>query len=188
MTDGLRSMTHAAAVHPRMPAAAPVLVTTKAFTALAPTVNADPALKPNQPNQSRPAPRTTMGMLWGSMESEPKPMRRPKITAAARAATPVLMCTTLPPAKSSAPIASIQPPPPDPVGHGSVDQSDPKHGEQHVGLELHALGEGARNEGGGDDGEHALKDHEGLMGDVVRVGPGLGGADVVEAHEFKAAE
>ena len=111
MTEGLPSSIQAMAVQPSIPAAAAVLVTTKALTALPSAERADPALKPNQPNQSRPAPSTTIGTLCGSMGSEPKPSRFPKMSAAASAATPELMCTTFPPAKSRAPSSPIQPPP-----------------------------------------------------------------------------
>ena len=94
----------------RAAAAAAVLVTTKALAARPPAARALPALKPNQPNQSRAAPSTTYVTSWGSMGSRPKPMRRPKRRAATRAATPELMCTTVPPAKSSAPSSRSQPP------------------------------------------------------------------------------
>ena len=89
-------------------AAAAVLVTMKAFAArpLAPT--ADPALKPNQPNHRRPAPRTVIGTSCGSIGS-PFTARRPISSATTRAETPELMWTTVPPAKSSAPSLNSQP-------------------------------------------------------------------------------
>src|ERR1700682_2768223 len=58
-------------IHVKAPMAAAVLVTRKALVARAPAVRALPALKPNQPNQSRAAPRTTMGVAWGSIFSWP---------------------------------------------------------------------------------------------------------------------
>ena len=53
--------------HVKAPAAADVLVTSRAEAAKPFAAKADPALNPNQPNQSRPAPIMAMGMLWGSM-------------------------------------------------------------------------------------------------------------------------
>ena len=53
-------------------AAAATLVTVKALAARPPAVSADPALKPNQPNHSRPAPSTTIGTSCGSV---PEPLR-----------------------------------------------------------------------------------------------------------------
>jgi len=73
-------------------AAAEMLVVTNALAANPPEVRALPALKPNQPNQSSPAPSATMGILWGSIGSLPrKPLRGPSKLAKARAETPALM-------------------------------------------------------------------------------------------------
>src|SRR6478735_3348907 len=77
-----------------------------------PAVSADPALNPNQPTQSRPAPTSTRGRLCGlecSIFGQPE--LRPRTSARARAAAPAFMCTAVPPAKSMAlmPLA-IQPP------------------------------------------------------------------------------
>jgi len=83
-------------------AAAAVLVTMKAFAARPLAATADPALKPNQPNHRRPAPRTVIGTSCGSIAS-PLTARRPISRATTRADTPELMWTTVPPAKSSAP-------------------------------------------------------------------------------------
>src|SRR6185295_17183228 len=89
-------------------AAAAVLVTTKALAARPPAETAEPALKPNQPNHSRPAPRTVIGTSCGSMLS-PLTTRRPMRMATISAETPELMWTTVPPAKSSAPSLNSQP-------------------------------------------------------------------------------
>ena len=91
-----------------MAAAAAVLVTTNALAARPPAVSAEPALKPNQPNHSRPAPRTVIGTSCGSMLS-PFIARLPMRIATIRADTPELMWTTVPPAKSSAPSLNSQP-------------------------------------------------------------------------------
>ena len=53
----------------------------------------------------------TKGRLCGRMASLPKPLRLPSTRIRARAAAPALMCTAVPPAKSSAPSRlTIQPP------------------------------------------------------------------------------
>ena len=72
---------------------------------------ADPALKPNQPNHKRPAPSITSGRLCGRIGIFPNPTRFPNTRANAKPAAPALMCTAVPPAKSSAPRSfAIQPP------------------------------------------------------------------------------
>ena len=54
-------------IRPQVAAAVAVAtwVTTKALAAEPLAATALPALKPNQPNQSRPVPRTAKGRLWG---------------------------------------------------------------------------------------------------------------------------
>ena len=89
-------------------AAAAVLVTRNAFAARPFAASAEPALKPNQPNHSRPAPRTVIGMSWGSRPS-PFTTRLPMRSATTRAETPDEMWTTVPPAKSRAPSLNSQP-------------------------------------------------------------------------------
>jgi len=59
---------------------------------------------------SSPAPIMAMGMLCGSITYDPKPTLLPITRAMARAEKPELMCTTVPPAKSRAPIRASQPP------------------------------------------------------------------------------
>ena len=82
------------------------------------TITSLPALKPNQPNQRMAAPRTTIGMLCGSIGTLPYPSLLPRTMAPANAENPEEMCTTVPPAKSSANEASSisglrsSPPPP----------------------------------------------------------------------------
>ena len=84
-----------------------------AVAASEPADKALPALKPNQPNQSMPAPRSTSGMLCGRILSDLKPSRFPSTSARAKAAAPELISTTVPPAKSRAPnLSIIQPPSP----------------------------------------------------------------------------
>src|SRR5262245_50384537 len=52
-------------------AAGASIVVTNARPAIGLAARALPALKPNHPNQSRPAPSKTVGMLWGRIEAWP---------------------------------------------------------------------------------------------------------------------
>src|ERR1700722_14285755 len=63
---------------------------------------ADPALNPNQPNHSNPAPSITNGRLCGRNSVVGQPLRLPSTSASARPATPELIWTAVPPAKSIA--------------------------------------------------------------------------------------
>ena len=71
-------------------------------------MSAEPALNPNQPNHSSPAPSMVIGMSWGSMRS-PFTARRPMSRATTSADTPDEAWTTVPPAKSRAPSLNSQP-------------------------------------------------------------------------------
>src|SRR5947209_10700656 len=91
--------------------AAAVVVLTNALAARPFAASALPALKPNQPNHSSAQPSTTIGMSCGSTSSPRRcVMRLPRTQAATSAETPDEMCTTVPPAKSSAPSLPSQPP------------------------------------------------------------------------------
>src|SRR5512134_1515246 len=109
-TVGFPRWIHSANTHESVAIAAAVWVLTNALVDRPPAARALPALKPNHPNQRMAAPRTVMGRLWGAMLSMPNPFRFPTTSAAARALTPEVMWTTVPPAKSSAPRFRIQPP------------------------------------------------------------------------------
>ena len=92
-------------------AAEAVIVVTNALLATAPAASADPALNPNQPNHSSPAPSRTAGRLCGRIGSRGHPRRLPSTSASASADAPELISTAVPPAKSSAPsVLAIQPP------------------------------------------------------------------------------
>ena len=110
-TVGLPVLIHSVSIQPSVAAAAAKLVSTKALVASPLAARALPALKPNQPTQSRAAPITVNGRLCGGIGS-PVAWRRPMTSADASAETPEVMCTTVPPAKSSAPSPRSQPPPP----------------------------------------------------------------------------
>src|SRR5208337_5609293 len=62
-------VSHSAAAQPRAAAAAPKCVATKALEARLPAASALPALKPNQPTQSRQAPIKLNTTLWGGIGS-----------------------------------------------------------------------------------------------------------------------
>src|SRR2546422_268844 len=98
--------------HVSTAAAAALFVFTNASAAVPFAASADPALKPNQPNHSRPAPIRTSATLGGDSGMRRKTPRGPRNHAATGADTPALTCTTVPPAKSSAPIFCSQPPAP----------------------------------------------------------------------------
>src|SRR3989454_6885794 len=64
-TVGLPRVSHSVNIQPSAAAAAPVFVAVNALTASPLASSALPALKPNQPNHSRPAPITVIGRLCG---------------------------------------------------------------------------------------------------------------------------
>jgi hypothetical protein len=110
-TEGLPWRSHSMPIQASAPAAADMWVTSIAMLALPLAASADPPLKPNQPTHNMPAPATVSVRLWGGSAWVPKPLRGPSTRAATRAATPAVMWTTVPPAKSSKPICISQPPP-----------------------------------------------------------------------------
>jgi hypothetical protein len=80
------------------------------MAAESPAASAEPPLKAYQPAQSRPAPSSVSGTLCG-LRSWPNIADLPSTIATASAAAPALMCTAVPPAKSTAPsVLAIQPP------------------------------------------------------------------------------
>ena len=104
-------------------------------------------------------------------ETDPLPISR----ARTRAETPELVCTTIPPAKSSAP-RSLQPAAhsPDPVSERIVHEGRPENRESEKRRKFDALGICPDDERRRDDRKHALKDHEGIVRDRRRViGVGL---------------
>src|SRR3990170_3767279 len=109
---------------PTMAAAAATCVFASAVAASPPAVRADPALKPNHPNHRIAAPMMTIGTLWGTKASFPYPLRRPSTMMAASAATPAFTWTTVPPAKSTAPIRPSQPPPHTQWARGAYTRTD----------------------------------------------------------------
>src|SRR5574342_212061 len=66
-TVGLPRELHSVIIQPSDAAAAAVLVVVKAWAARPWAPSAPPALNPTQPNQSRLAPMTVNGRLWGGI-------------------------------------------------------------------------------------------------------------------------
>src|ERR1700752_1997689 len=66
-TVGLPRIDHPVNIQPSAAAAAAVFVARNALAARPLASSALPALKPNQPTQSRAAPMTVSGRLWGCM-------------------------------------------------------------------------------------------------------------------------
>src|SRR5262245_5299929 len=82
------------------PAAPAANVEAKAVAAIPSAARAEPALKPNHPNQSRPAPSKVNGTLCGTKATRPNSRRGPIIRDAISAEVPALTCKTVPTAKS----------------------------------------------------------------------------------------
>src|SRR5262245_9974765 len=106
------ALIHSTMIQPSSAAAVATWVLTNATAVTLSAVSSEPALKPNHPNHSRPAPSATNGTLCGLKPSLGQPTRLPSTRASARAAEPALMCTAVPPAKSSAcSLVKMKPPP-----------------------------------------------------------------------------
>ena len=106
-----------------------------------------PALNPNQPNQSRPAPSSTNGTLCGISADDLKSWRLPDdqrgdqrrdagVDVHDGAAGEVERAHLGEPAAA-----------PDPVGDRAVDDDRPQRDEEHVGRKAHALDDRARRSG-----------------------------------------
>src|SRR5665213_1669520 len=108
---GLPCLRHSMNIQTRAPDAPASCVFTKARAACPLAAKAEPPLKPSQPTQSRPAPIIDKVKLCGIIGSCGKPMRLPTIKQATSPATPELISTTEPPAKSRKPILARKPPP-----------------------------------------------------------------------------
>src|SRR5262245_5714159 len=109
---GLPVLNHSATIQPSAAKEAAVCVAMNALDARPFAPRADPALKPNQPTHGIAAPITAKGRLCGAIGTLPNPTRLPIIRTATKAETPALMRTTVPPAKSKAPMLRKNPPTP----------------------------------------------------------------------------
>src|SRR6202171_175588 len=92
---------HSAPPQPTTAAAAAKCVATNALVARPPAPSALPALNPNHPTHRRHAPMKLSTMLCGAMGSLGYPIRLPRYSVHTNAETPEVICTTVPPAKSS---------------------------------------------------------------------------------------
>src|SRR6201985_382431 len=88
---------HSTSIQVKPATAVAICVTSMAMPACIPAVTAEPALKPNQPNHNSAAPMKVSTMLCAG----PVSTRLPSMMAHISPATPALICTTVPPAKSS---------------------------------------------------------------------------------------
>ena len=128
------------------------------------TFSSLPALKPYQPNHSRPVPRATSGMLWGPLSIDLTLAHKQNGRQGGETGDGVDRGAAR--EVEHAP-AREQPVAPDHVGEREIHEEHPQGEEDHVGPELDAVGEGAGDEGGGDDGEHHLVDEQQQHGDAV---------------------
>src|SRR5215831_11396584 len=96
-TVGLPLSDHSTSIQVKPAVAVAICVTSMAMPACMPADTAEPALKPNQPTQSSAAPMKVSTMLCAG----PVSLRGPSMMAHINPATPALICTTVPPAKSS---------------------------------------------------------------------------------------
>ncbi len=110
-TLGLPRNSHSMNIQVNAAVAVAICVTAIAMPARPPEATAEPALKPNQPTHSSEAPIRLRIRLCGAMLSTPYPFRLPTTRQATRPATPALMWTTVPPAKSRTPAPPRKPPP-----------------------------------------------------------------------------
>src|SRR3954462_14032274 len=108
--EGLPLKIHSANIHDSAAADVATNELIKAIGAPPVASRLEPALKPNQPTHSSEAPIMVMTSECGDISSLPKPTRLPTQIAPTRPAMPALMCTTVPPAKSIAPLRNKNPP------------------------------------------------------------------------------
>src|SRR5688572_32903033 len=102
-SDGLPLIAHSANIHDTAAAAVATKVFIMASAAPPLASRLEPALKPNQPTQSRQAPMNVIIRECGGIRSLPCPTRLPTSNAPTSPAMPALICTTVPPANSIAP-------------------------------------------------------------------------------------
>src|SRR5215831_2407869 len=110
ITEGFFPRNTSKNIHDNPADAAAVLVVANAETAKGLAAPAEPALKPNQPNHNSPVPIRTYGILAGGISlCSMCTFLRLSTNTPANAAHPAEICTTVPPAKSRAPIFARKP-------------------------------------------------------------------------------
>src|ERR1700732_5269905 len=92
---------HSATLHANAALAAAKCVATNALDANPFEASALPALNPNHPTHNKQAPIKLSTRLCGGIGCFGKPVLRPRYNAHTSAEAPELMCTTVPPEKSS---------------------------------------------------------------------------------------
>src|SRR6186713_3154228 len=109
-TEGFFPLITSKNIQVRPADAAAVVVVPNALTAKEVAPTAEPALKPNQPNHNSPVPINTYGTFAGGISLfSTCDFLLFKTMAPANAAQPAVICTTVPPAKSQAPILARNP-------------------------------------------------------------------------------
>ena len=103
-TEACFFVKYSRAPHVNDPTAVASVVVMKALAAIESAPRAEPALKPYHPTQSIPVPTMQRTVLCGCIISRPKPIRGPRMRHRMRADQPDDMWTTVPPAKSIAPM------------------------------------------------------------------------------------
>ena len=130
-------------------------------------------------------PVNTIGRLCGLNASLPKPTRLPIIYAPTSPATAALMCTTVPPAKSSAPCVASRPPPQDHMRNRHVGERHPHHHENQHGGETDTFSQRPDDQPDGDAGERAL---EGDVDILIEGAHQRFQFNIFQHHPVKAAE
>src|SRR6266511_937875 len=163
-TVGLPRIIHSTSIQVNAAVAVAICVTSMAMPACMPAVTAEPALKPNQPTHNSEAPMKVSTMLWLG----PVSLRLPRTRHAISPATPELMCTTVPPAKSRT------------LTHASAFAAarNPSGPQTQC-----ALGERARDQRRGDDGEGQLEADVDRLGNGRRQRIGIADALGYVAHD-----
>ena len=153
---------------PRVPVAPASRVAAKTTAARWSAARAEPALKPNHPNHSSPAPSITRVRLCGRIGSLPKPTRRPEderqgqrrgagVDLDRRAAGEVDEAEPVGhPAADVVAGGEVE----DPVGDRRVDEQRPRRHEHHPGPEAGPVGDRPGDQRAGDDAEQALEHRE----------------------------
>src|SRR4030095_16695515 len=125
-TVGLPRIIHSTSIQVNAAVAVAICVTSMAMPACMPAVTAEPALNPNQPTHNSEAPMKVSTMLCAG----PVSLRLPSMIPHISPATPALICTTVPPAKSSTfthaaslPAEKMPPGPPPPCAMGAEQKT-----------------------------------------------------------------
>ena len=163
-------------------------VLTKACAATPLAASAEPPLKPNQPNHSRPVPSATKAMLCGMLRSPGPNLRAADDEDRGEGGDAGADVHDDAAGEVEArPSCGEEAAAPDPVREGDVDEQAPEHQEHQVALEVDPVGEGAGDERRRDDGEHLLVGEVRQRRDRRRPRPGRL-ADAVQERPVEVAD